>query len=103
MNLHQRVILVDVPHLVFVARQGVGKQRLVHAGAVGAFQIVEVDHRDLGRWIAANGPAGNVDRKQRVLVQAESVQVGQGLAVGGDEEVDHRLLGPWPRVMGSVS
>jgi hypothetical protein len=66
-----------------------GKERLVHAGAVGALEVVEVDDGDLGGGIAADGAAGNVDAGAGILGQVEGLKARQLLAVGRDEEVDH--------------
>ena len=93
MHVGERKVLVDEPHLVLVARQGGGKQRLVHARAVGALEVVEVDDGDLGCGIAADRAAGNVDCGGGILGQVEGLQMGQLLAVGGDQEVDYLRLG----------
>jgi hypothetical protein len=70
-HLGERVVLVDEAHLVLVALQGGGKERLVHAGAVGALEVVEVDDRDLGRGIAADGAAGTSIEKTGSLARSK--------------------------------
>jgi len=62
--------------------KGGRKERVVHLGAVAALKVVEADDRDLCRGIAADGAAGHVDRKERVVGQVELVQTGQRFAIG---------------------
>jgi hypothetical protein len=57
--------------------------------AVGALEVVEVDDGDLGRRIAADGAAGDVDGRGGVFAQVEGFKTAQLLAVGGDQEVHH--------------
>ena len=93
MDFDERKVLVDEAHLVFVALQGVREERLVHARAVGALEVVEVDDGDLGVGISADGTAGDVDVGAGILGQVEGLKAGQFLAVGGDKEGDDLRLG----------
>ena len=79
------------------------KKRLVHSSAVGALQIVEADDRDLGRGISPDGPAGHIDGEDRVVEQVKLLQAGQGLAVSGDQKIDHLRFTPCESVTGSSS
>ncbi len=60
----------------------------MHASAVRAFKVVEVDYRDLGRGIAADRPSCGIDVEGRVLGEVEGFQTRQRLPVGGDQEVE---------------
>ncbi len=60
----------------------------MHARAVGALEVVEVDDGDFGSGVAADGAAGDVDVGARILGEVEGFKAGELLAVGGDEEVD---------------
>ena len=56
MDLRERIVFVDERHPVAVFLENLRKQRVVHARAKRAFEIVEVDHHDLGRlWLRATG------------------------------------------------
>src|SRR5208282_4428818 len=93
MNFSERKVLVDEADLVFVVVYCGRKEGLMHAAAVGALEIVEADDRDFGVRIAADGAAGDVDREDGIVGQVEGIEVGQGLAVGGDQEVFISLVG----------
>jgi hypothetical protein len=64
----------------------------MHAGAVGALEVVEVDDGDQGGGVAADGTTGDIDIEGRILSDVEGVELGQGLVVVGDEEVDDGFL-----------
>ena len=100
----ERVVLVDKAHLVLVALQSGREKLLVHPGAVGALKVVEINHRDLGRGIAADGPPRHVDGEEQVFGQVKLVQAGQGLAVGRDQKFDYLGFGAAAKsVTGSAS
>ena len=71
MNFEERKVLVDEADLVLVVVQGGGKERLVHAGAVRALEVVEVDDGDLGVGVAADGAAGDVDVGAGIIGQVK--------------------------------
>ena len=83
----ERVILVNKANLIFVVIERGGKERLVHAGTIGAFQVVEVDHGDLCIGVASNRPARGVDRECGIFIEIKLFQACQGFAIGRDQEV----------------
>ena len=77
MNFFERKILVDEADLVFVAVERGGKEGLVHAGAVGALEVVKVDDGDLGGGVAADGAVGDVDVRAGFFGEVEGVEAGR--------------------------
>ena len=88
MYFGQWVIFVDKPHLVFVSIHRGREEGRVHAGAIGALQIVKVDHRHFCIRIAANRPPGNIDVEDGIFGEIEALQARQLLVIGGNEKVD---------------
>ena len=54
----------------------------MHAGAVGALQVIKVDHGDLCVRIAADRTSLHIDGRRWILRQIESLEARQRLAVG---------------------
>ena len=84
MHFGQRVILIDESHQVFVMVDGHREELLVHARAIRALEVVEIDHRHFGVGIAADGTAGDGDGIGGILRQVDRVQVDELGAVIGD-------------------
>ncbi len=92
MHLRKREVLVDEAHLVLVALQSRRKQRFVHLRAVGALEVVEVDHRHLGCGVSAHRSARNIDVEGWILRQIEGLEPRQRLAVRRNQKVERRCL-----------
>src|ERR1700724_742852 len=91
-NFGERVVLVDEAHQALVVVLRSGKELLVHAGAVGALQIVVVYDRDLGLGVAAHRPLRNRVDRLRVLADVELLEPCQCVAVLGQQKRDRGLL-----------
>jgi len=83
----ERVVEVDEADFVLVAIEGHGKELLMHAGAVGALEVVIINDRDLGGGVAANRPVVDRDVPGGNVVEVEGFKARERLVVGGDEEV----------------
>src|SRR5512146_3234697 len=88
MDLDEREILVYDAYLILVARHRGGEQLLVHAGAVRALQVIEVDDGDLRLGISPYGAACNIDVRRRIAGQVVGLKPGQLFTIGRDKEVD---------------
>jgi len=60
----------------------------VHARAVGALQIVEVNDGHFCVWISANRPTGDVDVKDGIFGEVEGLKASELRIVGRDAEAD---------------
>src|SRR5579862_9582865 len=80
----QREVLVNKLDQALVVVDGGGEEGLVHAGAITALQVVEVDDRDLGIGISADRAVGDVDVEGGILHQVEGFQARQLGVVGRD-------------------
>jgi len=88
MNFGQRIIFVDEADLVLVAVKRLRKKGRMHARAVGALQIVEVNDGHFCVWISANRPTGDVDVKDGIFGEVEGLKASEFCIVGRDEEAD---------------
>ena len=84
----QRIVFVDESHLILVMLERGRKKFLVHARAIGAFQIVEVDNRHLRCGIAPDRPSRDWNSVGRILRQVERILVDELCAVVRDQKID---------------
>ena len=83
----QGEVAVDDVDLVAVAGGEGWKEGGVHAGAVGALEVVEADDGDGGGgWAAAGRTAFRGDEQLGVLRDVVGVELGEGLRIPGDQE-----------------
>ena len=78
----QWIIFVDKADFVLVAIERLREQGRVHARAVGALQVVEVDHGHFGGWISTDRATGYVDIEDRILCEVEGLEARQLCVVG---------------------
>ena len=66
----------------------------MHASAIRALKVVEIDHCDFGRWIAAHRPPCSIDIEGRFFGEVECLQARQRFAIRGDQEIERCGLCP---------
>src|SRR6266700_3124880 len=91
MDFDEREIFVDEKYAIGVFLQHLGEERLVHAGAERALEIVIVDDNNFGIFVAARGSTLNVDFLHHLCIGVlREVQLGhadESLAVLGKQEI----------------
>ena len=93
MDICQRIIFINVAHLILVMLLCRREQNRLHERAEGAFQIVKINDGDKGMVRAANGSTQKGNSRQWIFAQIKFFQVRQGVVVCRNQKI-HRLRAP---------
>ncbi len=95
-NLFERVILVDKKDAVAIFLEKPGEKCLVHARTERALEIVIVDDRHLGIFVAARRTAADVnllhDLGVRITGEIQLCHAHQRLVIAGEQELELLFL-----------
>src|SRR5437879_8264642 len=96
MNFREWKVLIDDGDAVSIFLQQLRKQGLVHARAVGTFEIVVVYGYDLGIFVSARGAPGEVDFLHElgvgILCEIDFGHAHERFAIFGEQEIVSLLL-----------
>src|SRR5712692_4791211 len=96
MNFGQREILVDEDHAIAVLLEQLWEERLVHARAEGALEVIVVNSDHLGILVAAGGATFDINLLHhfsiRILAEVEFGHADQRLPVLGKKKIVILLL-----------
>src|SRR5271156_6539324 len=92
MDFYQRIILVIKPDQALVAVKCCRKKLLMHASAVRALQVVEIDDRDFGVLGPPQRAALGRDHLRWTMTDIKPLQTRNRVAVAGKKKIHHRLL-----------
>ncbi len=80
-QIDQRIVLINEPHLISVALQRGRKDQLVNVSTGRALEIVEIDDGHRRSRISPNRPALHVNSEGWVAIQFKLVEASKSLAV----------------------